>query len=747
MLKKPLFKLCVGIFGLMCHYMLYAEGPYSLCKNPPPTPADQQSTVVDPNTPAEFTADRASRDESGIATMEGSVHMTRGTQTVTSEVLTYDEKSRKIQASGNVRAEDTEFVIESQEAELHLDSDYAKTREATYHYKPMHARGSADSIERESENVVRLENSTYTTCEEDDRAWILSADDIELDKSEGQGVGKNVVVKFKDVPIFYTPWIRFPIDDRRKTGFLVPTIGNTKDSGFELETPFYWNIAPNRDAIFSPRLLTDRGVQLQTNFRYLNKKDFGQLDLEYLDDSEFDDDRYLTAFQHSGYYIPRLNLDLLYNKVSDDNYFEDLGEDIGLTSTVFLERRGDLRYYTDHWNFLSRVQDFQTVDETLTRDDEPYERLPQFLITGKYFSLPGGFDLESTNEWTSFDHDSKVDGDRLHLGLELERPFESTGYFFRPGVRIRHTEYDLNRSDNLDDDPSTTVPSTFVDAGLIFERNMKKFANIQTLEPRLYYLNTPFENQDNIPIFDTAEFEFGFDQLFRNDRFSGRDRDGDADQLSVALTSRVLDVEEGEEKFRASIGHIFYFRDRKVTLPDEPVEDEDTSEIAAELKIALSDRWNANASTLYDPHDDHTERNSLRLQYITDNDFILNMSYRYRRRDIEPVDPLTNQRSNLEQSDISMVLPINKNWRAVGRWNYDIEERRELDVLAAIEYDTCCWKFRIAGRRFNQNADEDYNNSIQVQLVLKGLGQIGSELGDLLERGVRGFDDRDDRFF
>ena len=314
-------------------------------------------------------------------------------------------------------------------------------------------------------------------------------------------------------------------------------------------------------------------------------------------------------------------------------------------------------------------------------------------------------------------------------------------------MRIRHTEYDLNRTDNLDDDPSTTVPSTFVDAGLIFERNMKRFSDIQTLEPRLYYLNTPFENQDDIPIFDTDEFEFGFDQLFRNDRFSGRDREGDADQLSVALTSRVLDLEEGEEKFRASIGHIFYFRDRKVTLPDEPVEDEDTSEIAAELKIALSDRWEAYASTLYDPHDDHTERNSLRLQYQTENDFILNMSYRYRRRDIEPVDPLTNQRSNLEQSDISMVLPINKHWRAVGRWNYDIEESRELDVLAALEYDTCCWKFRIAGRRFNQNADEDYNNSIQVQLVLKGLGQVGSKLGDLLERGVRGFDDRDDKFF
>ncbi len=747
MLKKPLIKLCVGIFWLTCTSTLFADEPYALCKDGPVPQIEQQPTVVDTNTPAEFTADQASRDESGISTMQGSVQMTRGTQTVSAEIVTYDENNKKMQASGNVRAEDTQIVIESQEVELHLDSGYAKSNEATYHYKPLHARGSAESIERESEKFVRLENTTYTTCEEDDRSWELSADEIELDKAAGEGTGKDVMVKFKNVPIFYTPWIRFPIDDRRKTGFLVPTVGNSNDSGFELETPFYWNMAPNRDAIFAPRLLTDRGVQLQSNFRYLYEKSFGQLDLEYLDDSEFDDDRYLSSFQHKGFYIPNLELDLLYNKVSDDNYFEDLGEDIGLTSTVFLERHGDLRYHTEHWNFLSRAQSFQTVDESLTRDDEPYERLPQLLANGNYFGLPGGFDLESTNEWTSFDHDSKIDGDRLHFGLELERPFESTSYFIRPGARIRYTEYDLNRNDNIDDAPSTTVPSAFVDAGLIFERTMNRSSHIQTLEPRLFYLNTPFENQDDIPIFDTEEYEFDFNQLFRSERFSGNDREGDADQLSTALTTRVIDIEKGKEKFRASIGHIFYFKDRKVTLPGELIEDEDSSEIAAELKIALNDNWNAYASTLYDPHDDHTERNSLRFQYHSDDNFILNTSYRYRRRDIEPIDPLTNQRSNLEQSDISMVLPINKNWRAVGRWNYDIEESRDLDTLAAIEYDTCCWKFRIAARRYNKNADEDYNNCIQIQLVLKGLGQIGSNLGELLEQGVRGYDDRDDKYF
>jgi LPS-assembly protein len=343
-------------------------------------------------------------------------------------------------------------------------------------------------------------------------------------------------------------------------------------------------------------------------------------------------------------------------------------------------------------------------------------------------------------------HDSRIDGDRLHLGIELERPFESTGYFIRPGARLTHTEYDLNRKDGLDDDPSRSLPSAHLDAGLIFEKNLKNSTNIQTLEPRLYYLHTPFRNQTDIPIFDSAEYEFGFEQLFRDDRFSGSDRVGDADRLSLGLTTRILDPDNGEEKLRASLGRIFYFKDRKVTLPGERAESEDSSEVAVELKIGLSDRWEAIASTLYDTHDDHTEKNTARLQYRSENDFILNMSYRYRRRDIEPIDSLTNRSSSLEQSDISMVLPISDNWRTVARWNYDLQEKRNLELLAGVEYDTCCWKIRLAGRRYNKNTDEDYNNSIEIQLVLKGLARIGSPIGELLERGIRGFDDRDDQF-
>ncbi len=751
MLNKALHKLCVSVLGLACTFTSTwasdEDSPYGLCGDSSVTETSKQVIPLDPNTPAEFTADQAKRNENGIATLEGAVQMTRGTQKVDAEKLEYDENNKNVIASGNVRAEDQQIVIKSEKAELNLETDYAKSDDASYLYKPLHASGSAKSIERTSANFVRFENTTYSTCEEDDRTWELSADEVELNKATGDGIGRDVLVKFKGVPIFYTPWIRFPIDDRRKTGFLTPTIGNSNDSGFELETPWYWNISPNKDAIFAPKVLTDRGLQLKSNFRYLNKKSYGQFGLEYLDDSEFKDDRYLASFEHVSQFTPNLKLDLLYNKLSDDNYFEDLGDGLGLSSTQYVERHSDLTYSTDHWNFLARAQSFQITDESLPNIDKPFKRVPQIKLDSDYYNLLGGFNFNSESEWVQFEHDDKIDGDRLHLGIELERPFENSAYFIRPGARLTHTEYDLNRRDGLDDNPSRSLPSAHLDAGLIFEKNLKNSAHIQTLEPRLYYLHTPFRKQDDIPLFDTAEYEFGFEQLFRDDRFSGSDRIGDADRLSVGLTTRVLDTEKGDEKFRASIGRIFHFRDRKVTLPGEFSEDEDSSEIAAELKIGLYDRWEAIASTLYDTHDDHTERNSVRFQYQSENKFILNMAYRYRRRDIEPIDTLTNRRESLEQSDISMVLPINEHWRAVTRWNYDLQEKRNLEQLIGVEYDTCCWKLRLAGRRYNQNTDEDYNNTIELQLVLKGLGQIGSPIGELLERGIRGYDARDDEYF
>ena len=739
MLKKPFSKLCLCILWLISLSAQGADSPSALCKaNPAPDTGLQN---IEPNTPTEFTANRATRDEDGISTLEGDVQVIRGGTRINADILRYDESNKKARASGNVRAEDQQMLIESQEIEVHLDTDYIKSTAATYQHKPLHAHGSAATIERTAEDTVRLENATYTTCDETDRAWQLSVDEVELDETAGDATGKNVVVKLKGVPIFYTPWIRFPIDDRRKSGFLMPLAGASNTSGFALETPWYWNIAPNLDATLAPRILAARGLQLKPSFRYINERGSGQLGLEYLDDHKFNDGRYLVSFEHTSRFTPKIGLDLLYNNVSDKKYFEDLGDALGLSSTQYIERRGDLYYRGENWRLLTRAQSFQVVDDSLASVDRPFRRLPQIKLDGAYYNLPGGFDFSSESEWVSFEHDTKTDGDRLHLGIGLERPFASTGYYVRPGIRLSHTQYDLNRKNNLDDEPTRSLPSVDLDAGLLLERDMRKPGYVQTLEPRLYYLHTPSRKQADIPIFDTTDHEFAFEQLFRNSRFSGTDRIGEADRLSLGVTTRWLNTGNGEEKLRASIGRIFHFRNRKVALPGIVPENRKSSEVAAELEIGLNDQWEAAASALWDTRDDHMQRNSVRVQYHAESGFILNMSYRYRHRDLEPIEPITGQHNSLEQSDISMVIPINENWRTVSRWNYDLQENRNLELLAGVEYDTCCWKIRLVGRRYNQNTDKDYNNSIEIQLALKGLAQVGSPIGESLERGIRGYSD------
>lgn len=760
MSKTLLIKLCVSVLGFICHAALAADPPHSLpesqatplknqnaahltCQTGPATKA---APTVQPDTPAQLSSDSIERDETGALILQGKVHITRGPQVVDADLLRYHENERKVYASGHVRIENDQLVVESPEAQLDLDTGYFKSGSTAYQYKPLHARGKADSVERTSKDVVHLENTTYTTCEKGDNSWELAAGNLELNKASGDGIGKGVTLRVKGVPVFYIPWIRFPIDDARKSGFLTPALSNSSDSGLEFEIPWYWSIAPNRDAVFAPRLLADRGLQLKSSFRSLSRKGLSQVGVEYLDDHEFNDDRYLAMVKHKGFLTPKIELDLLYNRVSDESYFEDLGDALGFSSTQYIEQHGRLGYQGKHWEFTARMQGFQVVDRSSLNEDEPFKRLPQFKLSGNYPAVAGGFDFSSESEWVRFQHDDKIDGERLHLGVKVERPFEGTAYFVRPGVRLTHTRYDLHSKDGLDDEPTRSLPSIYLDTGLTFERELKKSGNIQTLEPRMYYLHTPFRDQTDIPVFDTTEYEFGFEQLFRNSRFSGNDRMDEADHLSVGVTSRILNPENGKEKLQASLGRIFYFRDRKTGLPGQPVERDQSSEVAAELKIGLGDRWKAIASTLLDTHNDHTKRNSVRLQYRNERNLVLNIAYRYRRRDLELADP-TGQRHSLEQSDVSMVLPVNNKWRAVMRWNYDLQRKRNLELLAGLEYDTCCWKLRLAGRRYTQNTDEDYNNSIELQLVLKGLGQVGSPLGEVLERGIRGYDDTDDEYF
>lgn len=673
--------------------------------------------------------------EEQISDDDERVHLFRLDQDVHADQVQYSAKERKAIATGNVLLRDPDLEITSERVDYWVDTETAKASDVRYWYFPSHGSGTADSVERVSQDVVTLENSTYSTCDFEDRDWELKAKKVKLDREAGVGTARGVVAKFKGVPFFYTPWLNFPINKERKTGFLAPVFGRSSNSGLDLQTPFYWNIAPHRDAVIAPRYLSKRGIQWNGTARYLNPSSYGKINLQFLDDKEIDsENRYLIAAQHEQRFNKHLRTDLLYNKVSDDNYFEDLGDTIGLSSTQRIERRGDLRYNASHfggsWGGLLRLQQFQIVDDTRSSASDPYKRLPQFLVTNSFKNIPAGLEFSSRSEWVAFDHDDRVNGDRLNLEIELSRPWTTPGYFIEPAARLMHTSYSLSNSPtDINDNPSRTVPSFSLDSGLIFERELTSRNVRQTLEPRLFYLYTPDRNHDDIPLFDSGQYEFSFAQLFRKDRFSGSDRVADANQLTAALSTRYLDQHSGRELFRASIGQIFYFEDLDVTLNNTEEEEDNTSDLAAELQISVSERWEAIAAALYDPQEGQYNRTSFRFQYRTPGNFVFNVGHRFRRADFS-------------QSDVSFIYPISNQWRAVGRWAYDFRDERDLDILGGIEYDTCCWKLRLAARRFTNDSLGDYNNSIEVQLTLKGLTSLGSPISEQLERSIRGYEDR-----
>jgi LPS-assembly protein len=712
--------------------LLAEDDPWGQCG----TTARSNSSQTAPNTESEV--DENSRR----------VHLFRIEQDVHADSVIYSDKERKATATGNVLLRDPELEITSEQVEYWIDTETARAEDVRYWYFPAHGSGTAESVERVSQEILILRNGTYSTCDFEQRDWEMKSRETVLDRETGVGTARDVTVKFKGIPIFYTPWINYAINNERKTGFLAPVVGNSGSSGFEVETPFYWNIAPNQDATISQRYLSQRGTQFNGQYRNLGENRYSQLDLQFLNDRDDEnnnlktsddnnndnDNRYLVSFEHRQTFSNHLSTSLIYNNVSDDNYFEDLSNTIGLTSTQRLERRGDLVYNNRHlggsWNALLRFQDFEVVDDTILTENDPFARLPQARINNTFKNLPAGLELSSIGDWTYFEHEVLNDASRAHGEIQLSRPWTAPWYFIKPSMRLMTTQYSIfNAEDDVNDNPSRTLPSFQFDSGLIFERENANNQRISTIEPRLFYLYTPDRNQDDIPIFDTGEFEFSFPQLFRNDRFSSYDRISDANQLTLALTSRYLDKSSGHELLRASIGSTIFFADQDVELAIPAIEEDDsTSDIAAELAISPNDRWEAIAAAIYDPQESEFFRTSASIQYRSPNNFVFNSGYRFRRGDFS-------------QTDVSMIYPITQNWRAVGRWLYDFRDKRDLDILGGLEYDTCCWAFRIGARRFTNDNQGDFNNSIEVQLTLKGLTSIGSPFTELLESSIRGYDE------
>jgi LPS-assembly protein len=669
------------------------------------------------------------------AVFSGNVLLTQGELQMQADELVLNRETGVADARGNVLLLHPDIRIAGSAASYQLETGQGQIEQASYRIVPMRARGDAEHAELLGEGKSKYSNISYTTCRPGESDWLLSAGALELDQEEGLGTADNATLRFMGVPVLYAPTFTFPIDNRRRSGLLVPSIGSSDSRGLDVSVPYYLNLAENYDLTLTPRLMSKRGLMLGGEFRFLTETTRGELAAEILpDDSEYEGDNSLrgaASLDSFTQFNTRTTGALRLNYVTDDDYLSDLGDSLAVTSVTHLERAGELRYFADTWDLLGRVQYYQTVDEDISPEDRPYSRLPQLLA---YLEDPDGISGTSYQlaaEYVNFHRTDSMRGHRITLAPGISLPLRETWGFVEPKLGARYVGYDLTDVDPGIDDSASTFTGLFsLDSGLYFDRSTDWFGNgvTQTLEPRLFYLYVPEEDQDDQAVFDTGVFDFNFDNLFRENRFNGPDRIGDANQMTLALTSRMLSDQSGTELLRASIGQILYFEDREVTLPGETVADDSSSALAAELAARLGGGWYTRGGIQWDPHDGsgNTDQALAQLGYRDDDNRVFNLAYRLR-------DGVT------EQTDVAVYWPVNEQFSLIGRHNYCLQENRLLEALAGIEYGECCWRLRAVARRYTNNSGDDHDTSFLIQLELNGLGRFGDDIDKTLERGIYGY--------
>ena len=626
-----------------------------------------------------------------------------------------------------MRYEDAGTRIQSDAAEFSYDDGRVRFEGADFTLGSNNARGGAEALEINASGQLILDGVEYTTCPPGSEDWVMRGESINLDTQSGIGTAKGMTLRFKGAPILYAPIISFPIGDARKSGVLTPEIGSTGRSGNEIRVPYYFNLAPNYDATVTPRLLTSRGLQLETQFRYLTPRNEGEIVADYLpSDDILNSTRHQVRFQHRTLFGNGWRNQVQLREVSDSQYFEDLGGSLSVSSITHLNRYIRFDYYSENLSVLAQLQDFQTIDDTLSADQEPYRRLPQLLVNGRWETLLGlqfGVDGELVN----FDRDVGVTGWRVNAVPKLELPVRGAGWYVKPAVALDYTRYDLsNMVAGQDDKPDRVLPISSVDAGMVLERSINNSSRIQTIEPRVLYAHIPFENQDGLPVFDTIEPDINLVQLFRRNRFLGIDRIGETDQLSVGVTSRLLDVSSGRELMTATIGQTRYFSEREISLPDSNTSLNGESDYIAQLRFLLLDDVNFDVGHQWSSGASDTTQSEARLQYSPASNKILNLAYRYRR-------------DSLEQGDLSWSWPVASRWNFVGRYNFSFRDEEVLEQFFGLEYESCCWGLRLVSRRHISTRDGTRDSSFGLQLVLKGMTSVGTAADKLLERGILGY--------
>jgi LPS-assembly protein len=759
-----------------------------------PTEGDRSQT------PADVEAQHITSPDKTHYTLTGDVKIQRLDQLLRSDTLTVDEETTDYTADGHVRTQDRSLLLSADHAKGTVTPSTTYLTNSRYQLIQQRGNGTAATVNQTDPDHTKFTDATYSTCDVDDPQWHVHGSSMEMDQVAQRAYGHNVTMYYGNVPFFWTPYLSISLNNERETGFLTPTLGVSSRKGLEIGAPYYLNLAPNYDATIEPIYSSERGAMLEGQFRFIDSRNRLEIDTTYTpNDQNVDEEirdfetaqqlaiqngetpplqtpleipkqRYQVRIQDFNILTDNWAAVVDISRVSDKQYFQDYGDTLTTSATSLLGSSAYINGRGSWWTASIGGDSNQITETFLSEAFLPYTRLPRALFTGEHTLLgdfsagvnaeyvdfkKGPYDVLTPNTTNTFTEVTALEGQRLDLYPYIAYPVETAGYFIRPEFGVRYTSYDLrnvagyNATNPLspqftENSPDRTVPIFSFDAGLIFDRDVTWFGNsfTQTLEPRLYYLRVPYRNQNDLPIFDTQLPTFDFPSLFRNNAFVGADRQSNANNLTVALTSRLIDTSSGDQLLSASIGQIRYFDPQRVQLPGVPEVDFSGSDYVGELDLRLNDRWELKWDQQYNPNDKvidpttemlvrnlhHTDLSAFSVEHRFAGDGVFNVSYRYRR-------------GLLEQVDSSALYPLNDRWALIGRYYYSLKDRELLEAFAGTQYDSCCVSFRVLLRRYiNAIGQIKPNTGLYFEIEFKGLGGTGHRAENFLRRAILGYE-------
>jgi LPS-assembly protein len=699
-------------------------------------------------------ADRLEGVNGKGASAIGSVVLRQDNMTVNAERLNYSQETDMVDVPGVVKLFRNGDAVTGRDLKFNITTEVGSLDGATFLFtksplrptQKFEARGGAKKMNMEGPDQERLYSAFYTTCKVGEEDWHLRVFELQLNRTTNVGTAHNGYVEFKGLPILYLPYATFPLDNQRKSGFLPPSFGSSSKSGLEITLPYYWNIAPDRDATITPKIFTNRGLQLGGEFRYLTPKSLGQLEAEFLpNDRAANRDRLFMSVRHfqnldgmfGGIFRRGWSAAINAQKVSDDAYFRDLSTRIANTSQTNLPREAAVSYNSDYGNLTTRYLAYQTLQDPTVRLETPYRLAPQITFNARPARV-AGFEFNTTGEFTDFQHPTLVNGQRWLLYPSVALPVTRPYGFITPKIGYHLTRYDLTKNEGNFQGDTRALPILSLDSGLTFERPFawRNNAMTQTLEPRLFFLYVPFKDQSRLPVFSTSVSDFNFSQIFNENLFIGGDRISDAQQVTAAVTTRFIENATGIERLRAAVGQRYYYRQQRVSLSGTAPTDAlglsgqqtgSRSDLLAAVSGQVSAHWFLDSGFQYSNSQTKFQKTNVAARFVNGGRLV-NLSYRFTR-------------DSLKQIDLSTQWPFGKSapgWTLLARANHSLKDRKLLEGLLGVEYNQGCWEFRIVAHRFT-TATQQYSNSIQFQLELKGLSKLGINPLETIRQNIPGY--------